>query len=139
MGYVYMSSPLSFHTHTHTHTYTHTHTHRHTKERETDAAAPTRTTHNLTLEGGAAFGTGDHPTTVLVLRWLQTAMAVVEESSSSSSSSVGSIQSILDYGCGSAILALAALKFGSTSAVGVDIDRDSLVSGRCHMSCHRIT
>jgi len=91
----------------------------HQKEKEADAIAA-QTKHVLTLEGGAAFGTGDHPTTVLVLRWL----AALEGAGGGS---------VLDYGCGSAILALAALRFGSSLAVGVDIDRDSLVSA--HTNC----
>ena len=73
------------------------------------------TPHRLILEGGAAFGTGDHPTTRLCLCWLQ-------------NHSNG--KSVLDYGCGSAILAMAASLYGASNVVGTDIDQDSLVSAR---------
>lgn len=63
---------------------------------------------NLQLDPGLAFGTGSHPTTRLCLQWLDTHIAGGE--------------SVLDYGCGSGILAIAALKLGAGSAVGVDID-----------------
>lgn len=77
---------------------------------------------HLVLEGGAAFGTGDHPTTRLCLRWIQ----------KSFSDSTGKLSgsSLLDYGCGSAILGLAGLKYGAAKAAGVDIDIDSLISAR---------
>jgi ribosomal protein L11 methyltransferase len=55
---------------------------------------PTNTRHSLVLEGGAAFGTGDHPTTRLCCRWLEKNIKSTEKST------------VLDYGCGSAILAL---------------------------------
>jgi ribosomal protein L11 methyltransferase len=83
---------------------------------------------SLLLEGGAAFGTGDHPTTVLCCEWLQRIVPTIVENSKQPSSSEE--LSVLDYGCGSAILALAALKFGATKAVGVDIDKDALVSAK---------
>ena len=52
------------------------------------------TTHSLTLEGGAAFGTGDHPTTRLCCKWLQDNIKKIPN------------PTVLDYGCGSAILGL---------------------------------
>lgn len=79
-----------------------------------------QTKHRLVLEGGAAFGTGDHPTTRLCCRWLQRNLANQESKQSP--------KTVLDYGCGSAILGLVALSFGADSAVGVDIDKDSLAS-----------
>lgn len=85
------------------------------------ADQPVETKHCLTLEGGAAFGTGDHPTTRLCLRFLQRTLAQRQPAMETS---------VLDYGCGSAILALAALKYGATSAVGTEIDRDALLSSR---------
>ena len=80
----------------------------------------------LILEGGAAFGTGDHPTTRLCCLWLEKQF-IGDESSTSS---------VLDYGCGSAILGLAALRYGVERAVGVDIDKDALVSAanNCEMN-----
>ncbi|XP_002983178.2 uncharacterized protein LOC9654635 [Selaginella moellendorffii] len=63
---------------------------------------------NIILNPGLAFGTGEHPTTKLCLKWLH--------------KSVRSGDNILDYGTGSGILAIAALKMGASHAVGVDID-----------------
>jgi ribosomal protein L11 methyltransferase len=93
-----------------------------------DVANPTL--HNLVLEGGAAFGTGDHPTTRLCTRWLSQNIKSMREGCE-----VKSID-VLDYGCGSAILGLAALRYGATRAVGVDIDKDALVSAKnnCQMN-----
>jgi ribosomal protein L11 methyltransferase len=63
---------------------------------------------NLELDPGLAFGTGSHPTTRLCLQWLD--------------SNVRGGESILDYGCGSGILAIAAKKLGAGQVVGIDID-----------------
>lgn len=62
----------------------------------------------LILDPGMAFGTGSHPTTRLCLEWLE--------------STVTPGVSLLDYGCGSGILAIAAAKLGAGPVVGVDID-----------------
>ncbi|MCF7522209.1 50S ribosomal protein L11 methyltransferase [Neisseria sp. ZJ106] len=67
---------------------------------------------NLQLDPGLAFGTGSHPTTRLCLQWLDNELKGGE--------------SVLDYGCGSGILAIAALKLGAGSAVGVDIDEQAI-------------
>lgn len=67
---------------------------------------------NLILDPGLAFGTGSHPTTHLCLEWLAKADLT------------GKI--IIDYGCGSGILALASLKLGAHSAFAVDIDPQAL-------------
>jgi len=64
------------------------------------------------LNLGLAFGTGDHPTTALCLEWLD---AELPEGAR-----------VLDYGCGSGILAIAALRLGAASAWGVDIDPQAL-------------
>ncbi|NWK77079.1 50S ribosomal protein L11 methyltransferase [Aquitalea sp. LB_tupeE] len=79
-----------------------------------DAPAPDAV--NLQLDPGLAFGTGSHPTTRLCLQWLDAHIAGGE--------------SVLDYGCGSGILAIAALKLGAGSAVGVDIDAQAVRSSR---------
>jgi ribosomal protein L11 methyltransferase len=63
---------------------------------------------NLVLDPGAAFGTGSHPTTRLCLEWLEDIVTPGDE--------------VLDYGCGSGILAIAAMKLGARRAAGVDID-----------------
>ncbi len=68
------------------------------------------------LDPGLAFGTGTHPTTALCLEWLD------------SLSLEG--KSILDFGCGSGILAIAALKLGAREARGYDIDPQALVASR---------
>ncbi len=64
----------------------------------------------IRLDPGAAFGTGGHPTTRMCLQWLEENMQLVEQ------------RHIIDYGCGSGILAIAAMKLGALSAVGIDID-----------------
>lgn len=63
---------------------------------------------NLRLDPGVAFGTGSHPTTHLCLQWLD--------------ANVGADDSVLDYGCGTGILAIAAKLVGAREAVGTDID-----------------
>lgn len=69
---------------------------------------------NIILDPGLAFGTGSHPTTHLCLAWL--------------TKTVNADQSVLDYGCGSGILAIAAKKLGAGKAVGVDIDAQAIQS-----------
>lgn len=78
--------------------------------------APNSGTINLQLDPGLAFGTGSHPTTHLCLQWLDNNLKGGE--------------SVLDYGCGSGILAIAALKLGAASATGVDIDEQAIRSSR---------
>jgi ribosomal protein L11 methyltransferase len=70
----------------------------------------------LAVDPGLAFGTGSHPTTHLCLLWL-------EEQHLSN-------QSLLDYGCGSGILAIAAAKLGCNPVVGTDIDPQAMVAAR---------
>jgi ribosomal protein L11 methyltransferase len=76
------------------------------------------TPNELVLEAGAAFGTGGHQTTRLCCQWLERELKG------------GSAESVLDYGCGSAILALVALHYGCKQADGTDIDMDSLYAAR---------
>ncbi|HEU0219589.1 MAG TPA: 50S ribosomal protein L11 methyltransferase [Gallionella sp.] len=71
---------------------------------------------NIVLDPGLAFGTGSHPTTRLCLRWLDDNLKGGE--------------SVLDYGCGSGILAIAALKLGAARAVGVDVDSQAVTASR---------
>ncbi|MEN5059332.1 50S ribosomal protein L11 methyltransferase [Luteimonas sp. TWI1416] len=68
------------------------------------------------LDPGLAFGSGTHPTTSLCLQWLDGLAAD------------GALEgcTVLDYGCGSGILALAALKLGAAQAIGVDNDPQAL-------------
>jgi ribosomal protein L11 methyltransferase len=71
---------------------------------------------NLIIDPGLAFGTGTHPTTRLCLNWLD--------------ANLRSSESVLDYGCGSGILAIAAMKLGAACATGVDIDAAALLAAR---------
>lgn len=71
---------------------------------------------NLMLDPGLAFGTGTHPTTSLCLSWLD--KQNLEN------------KNVIDYGCGSGILALAAQKLGATSVCGTDIDPQAIEASR---------
>ena len=70
------------------------------------------------LDPGLAFGSGTHPTTALCLQWLDALAARGELRG----------RDVLDFGCGSGILALAALKLGAARAVGVDNDPQALIA-----------
>lgn len=85
---------------------------------ELPAAADTPDAAVVRLDPGLAFGSGTHPTTALCLRWLD------------GLASEGALQgcSVLDFGCGSGILAVAALKLGAATAVGVDNDPQALLA-----------
>ena len=74
--------------------------------------APTDGSINIELDPGLAFGTGSHPTTFLCLRWLDANMPQGA--------------AVLDYGCGSGILAITAAKLGAGKVVGVDIDKQAI-------------
>ena len=67
---------------------------------------------NILLDPGLAFGTGTHPTTALCLNWLD--QADVKD------------KYVIDYGCGSGILAIAAALLGAKKVIGVDIDPQAL-------------
>jgi ribosomal protein L11 methyltransferase len=71
---------------------------------------------NIVLDPGAAFGTGSHPTTRLCLAWLERNLRAGDD--------------VLDYGCGSGILAIGALKLGAASAIATDIDPLALEAAR---------
>ncbi len=68
----------------------------------------------IELDPGLAFGTGSHPTTRLCLEWLCDAQLAG--------------RSMIDYGCGSGILAIAAAKMGASPVIGVDIDPQAVAS-----------
>jgi ribosomal protein L11 methyltransferase len=68
----------------------------------------------IDLDPGLAFGTGTHPTTALCLEWLD--QAALEGTA------------VIDYGCGSGVLAIAALKLGAQHAVAVDIDPQAVTA-----------
>lgn len=71
---------------------------------------------NLSIDPGLAFGTGSHATTRLVLRWLTRVLLPGDR--------------VLDYGCGSGILAVAAARLGAGRVIGVDIDPQALQAAR---------
>jgi len=71
---------------------------------------------NITLDPGMAFGTGTHATTAMCLEWLAAHPPRGLE--------------VVDYGCGSGILAIAALKLGARRALGTDTDPQALVTSR---------
>ena len=79
---------------------------------------------NIILDPGLAFGTGSHPTTQLCLRWLD--------------ANINGSENMLDYGCGSGILAIAALKLGAASAVGVDVDAQAVQASRDNASANEV-
>lgn len=76
--------------------------------------APNLDAINIVLDPGLAFGTGSHPTTHLCLQWL--------------SEVVRPNLSVLDYGCGSGILAIAAKRLGAPIVVGSDIDAQAIIA-----------
>jgi ribosomal protein L11 methyltransferase len=79
---------------------------------------------NLRLDPGMAFGTGTHPSTRLCLQWLE--------------ANVRPGMRVLDYGCGSGILAIAAAKLGAQTVVGVDIDPAALQVARQNTRRNRV-
>ena len=79
----------------------------------------------LRLDPGLAFGTGSHPTTRLCLGWLR--------------ASIRGGESILDYGCGSGILAIAAAKLGAADVTGVDIDPQAIRASDANAAMNGVT
>ncbi|WP_034946890.1 50S ribosomal protein L11 methyltransferase [Erwinia oleae] len=71
---------------------------------------------NVMLDPGLAFGTGTHPTTALCLAWLDGLDLTGK--------------TVIDFGCGSGILAIAALKLGAAKAIGIDIDPQAIQASR---------
>jgi len=79
---------------------------------------------NLILDPGMAFGTGSHPTTRLCLEWL--------------ADNLHGGETVLDYGCGSGILAIAALKLGAGRSVGSDIDERALEAAAANAAANGV-
>ncbi len=71
----------------------------------------------IRLDPGMAFGTGTHPTTAMCLRWI---------AAHGQSRAAAGLGRVLDYGCGSGILAIGAAKFGASAVDAVDIDTAAL-------------
>ncbi len=82
--------------------------------------APDADAINIALDPGMAFGTGSHPTTHLCLEWLE--------------ETVTPGCSVMDYGCGSGILAIAAVRLGAGKVMGVDIDDKAVEAARDNAS-----
>ena len=78
----------------------------------------------IRLDPGLAFGTGTHPTTRMCLRWIA-AHSMPE--------------TVLDYGCGSGILAIACAKFGATQVLAVDIDPAAVESTQLNARANTVT
>ena len=77
------------------------------------------------LDPGLAFGTGTHPTTAMCLEWLDGVNLAGK--------------TLLDYGCGSGILAIAAMKLGAAAATGMDIDPQATVATRQNAAANEVT
>lgn len=80
---------------------------------------------NLVLDPGMAFGTGSHPTTRLCLEWL-CAQPLADKQ-------------LLDYGCGSGILAIAAARLGAATVMGVDIDEQALIAAADNAATNQVS
>lgn len=78
----------------------------------------------IRLDPGVAFGTGTHPTTRLMLEWLE--------------AHPPRGQRMLDYGCGSGILAIAAAKLGAAQVVATDIDEQALTAARANATANAV-
>ena len=87
--------------------------------------APDSSAINLKLDPGLAFGTGSHPTTRLCLRWLDAHLSGGE--------------TLLDYGCGSGILAIAAVKLGAARVDGVDIDTQAITASQDNATLNEVS
>ena len=79
---------------------------------------------NLHLDPGLAFGTGTHPTTAMCLRWLDAHLPAGA--------------AVLDYGCGSGILAVAAARLGAARVTAVDIDPQALTATRANAAANGV-
>jgi len=90
---------------------------------------PDKSAVNLRLDPGLAFGTGTHPTTALCLRWL----------GNNISHNINEQRTLLDFGCGSGILAIAARLLGLPRADCVDIDPQALLATRDNASANHVS
>ena len=84
----------------------------------------------IRLDPGLAFGTGTHPTTRMCLRWI---------ARNGQPGDAGKLGTVLDYGCGSGILAIGAAKFGATQIDAVDIDPAAVESTRINADSNHVT
>ncbi|HSB00532.1 MAG TPA: 50S ribosomal protein L11 methyltransferase, partial [Anaerolineales bacterium] len=86
----------------------------------------------IKIDPGMAFGTGTHPTTQLCLDLMEKCFDDRPQTIDHRPSSV------IDVGCGSGILSIAAIKLGATSALGVDIDADSILNARENANANQV-
>lgn len=86
---------------------------------------PAQARKTIRLDPGLAFGTGTHPTTRMCLRWI--------------ARQPGPFGRVLDYGCGSGILAIGAAKFGATDIDAVDIDEAAVESTRLNAEANGVS
>ncbi len=80
---------------------------------------------HIIVDPGLAFGTGSHPTTHLCLRWLE--------------DHIQPHQRVIDYGCGSGILAIAAAKLGATDIIGIDIDPQAVIATESNAQINQVS
>ena len=115
---------------------------------------PAQATTVIRLDPGLAFGTGTHPTTRMCLRWISgrgeaqnvrsdgPALASTAPPGGSESKEVGSVGAgfgrVLDYGCGSGILAIGAAKFGAVDIDAVDIDEAAVQSTKANAEANHV-
>ena len=92
----------------------------------------------IKIDPGMAFGTGTHPTTQLCLELMEKHFDDRKQSTDHQSSMVNRPLSIIDVGCGSGILSIAAIKLGARSALGVDIDAGSIDNARQNAATNSI-
>ena len=79
---------------------------------------------NILLDPGLAFGTGTHPTTALCLTWLD-GLDLTDKT-------------VVDFGCGSGILAIAALKLGAKRVIGIDIDPQAIQASQANAERNQV-
>ena len=79
---------------------------------------------NLVIDPGLAFGTGSHATTRLCLQWMEAHLHPQER--------------VLDYGCGSGILAIAAKRLGAGTVIGTDVDQQAIDASRANAAINRV-
>ncbi len=95
---------------------------------------PAQATRLIRLDPGLAFGTGTHPTTRMCLRWIARHAA----DAPAGTSAAGHWGRVLDYGCGSGILAIGAAKHGADAIDAVDIDDAAVASTRLNAEANGV-
>jgi ribosomal protein L11 methyltransferase len=94
---------------------------------------PPAGTTEVRLDPGLAFGTGTHPTTALCLEWLD---GLAEPALDGSTPLRDAL--VVDYGCGSGILAIAALRLGAAEAIAIDLDAQALLATRANAAVNGV-